>query len=554
MGASVSLVAPPVLQFFSNSGLPNVGGTLLTQVGGVNYPTYQDSAGTIALPHPIPLNSRGEVSNAAGVSSQLFLVQGVTYAFTLFDALGNQIDTFSYMVGIFSSALSGVGYALASVYGVVGDGVTDDTVAVRAAVASGKRIRWVGSVGQTIYIKGAITFTSPGVIYEGDGRDITTFKVDSAFNLAASGVFILTTGEPATIFRGFKMTAVQPDTAVRAKLVAYPPAITAVAQPRLLLEDMKITQFMTGLSLIGGNSGGFTTDNLEMSCYTKGIDIDGALDTMRLDKVHYFPFDMTTNQQVVFNDASNIAVNSGRCDDLTIDASLFIGTHGKSVNLYQRASGATIGTCTNSDFDTYGGINVAGGNMTFSGCLATIGDTGQQAIVVTSGSSFDSFVKWSGGEIEGNVATTNAFAEVKGVPISQGNALVIDGTIFRLTGDMVAAKVSATNNDLTITGCKFFATPNSSPVNPVIWSAAGGRLTATGNRISDKGTGTGTFIKLDADDQHVVTGNAFTGWGLVNVNPQNLAEINNNSGVDAWITTFVPVVTAGTGTFTSVAE
>src|SRR6266853_2693843 len=479
MGASVSLVAPPVLQFFSNSGLPNVGGTLLTQVGGVNYPTYQDSAGTIALPHPIPLNSRGEVSNAAGVSSQLFLVQGVTYAFTLFDALGNQIDTFSYMVGIFSSALSGIGYALASVYGVVGDGVTDDTVAVRAAVASGKRIRWVGSVGQTIYIKGAITFTSPGVIYEGDGRDITTFKVDSAFNLAASGVFILTTGEPATIFRGFKMTAVQPDTAVRAKLVAYPPAITAVAQPRLLLEDMKITQFMTGLSLIGGNSGGFTTDNLEMSCYTKGIDIDGALDTMRLDKVHYFPFDMTTNQQVVFNDASNIAVNTGRCDDLEIDSSLFIGTHGKALNLYQSASGVTFGTCVDTDFDNYGGISIAGGQMTFAGCFGSIGDTGQQLIKVTPGSTgAPAFAKWSGGEIEAAVTTTNPLVEISGAATGTGNTIVVSGTVFRLTGDQVALKASASSgsNNIVMDGTHFFMPQNTSPVNPVVWAASGGRL------------------------------------------------------------------------------
>lgn len=92
MTTNVFLAPPPILQFLNNAGQPNAGGSVLTQVGGVNYPTYQDSAGTVPLPNPIPLNSRGEVSNSSGVSSQLFLASGVTYVFTLFDANNNQIS------------------------------------------------------------------------------------------------------------------------------------------------------------------------------------------------------------------------------------------------------------------------------------------------------------------------------------------------------------------------------------------------------------------------------------------------------------------------------
>ncbi len=82
----------PILQFFNNAGQPTAGGSILTQVGGVNYATYQDSAGATPLPNPIPLNSRGEVSNSSGQSCQLFLEEGVVYEFTLFDANGNQIN------------------------------------------------------------------------------------------------------------------------------------------------------------------------------------------------------------------------------------------------------------------------------------------------------------------------------------------------------------------------------------------------------------------------------------------------------------------------------
>ena len=91
MAVSVGLSPIPILQFFDNTGKPAVGGSLLTQVGGVNYPTYSDPNGTIALPNPIPLNSRGEVSTAAGTSTTVFLQQGVSYTLTLSDINSNQL-------------------------------------------------------------------------------------------------------------------------------------------------------------------------------------------------------------------------------------------------------------------------------------------------------------------------------------------------------------------------------------------------------------------------------------------------------------------------------
>lgn len=132
---TVTLSPPPVLQFFSNQGTPLVGGSLLTQVGGINTATYQDAAGTTPLPNPIPLNSRGEVSNSLGLSSQLFLINGNTYTFTLKDALGNTINTYTSVVppdtGVVASLASTIsasvgagmlGYAISNIYaqGTVG--------------------------------------------------------------------------------------------------------------------------------------------------------------------------------------------------------------------------------------------------------------------------------------------------------------------------------------------------------------------------------------------------------------------------------------------------
>jgi hypothetical protein len=96
-GVACPLVIP---QFFNNLGEPAVGGSVLTQVGGINAATYQDSGLTTALPNPIPLNSRGEVSNAIGASCQLFLTPNTVYTFTLYDANGNQLWVATYVNGV----------------------------------------------------------------------------------------------------------------------------------------------------------------------------------------------------------------------------------------------------------------------------------------------------------------------------------------------------------------------------------------------------------------------------------------------------------------------
>jgi hypothetical protein len=171
MAQSVAQSPTPILQFLNNAGLMNCGGSLLTQVGGVNYPTWQDAAGSIPLPNPIPLNSRGEISNTSGVSSELFLAAGVTYTFTLYDAFGNQIwvaenvtaqgtaetgsmtDEGPFIAGpTFTGAIAGTALTVSGVTGTIaigqtlyGAGVTSGTT-----ITGGSGTSWIVSASQTV--------------------------------------------------------------------------------------------------------------------------------------------------------------------------------------------------------------------------------------------------------------------------------------------------------------------------------------------------------------------------------------------------------------------
>jgi len=173
---SVSLSPPGILQFFDNRGLPNVGGTLLTQVGGVNYATYQDSGGTTALPNPIPLNSRGEISNAAGASQQLFLVLGVTYTCTLYDVNGNQLDSFT-LTAIPATGATDISGLQAQIT-ALGTSITTGTLTV------------TGATTLHAVTAGAITSTgasSFGATTLGGNLAMGSNSITGAVNITASG-------------------------------------------------------------------------------------------------------------------------------------------------------------------------------------------------------------------------------------------------------------------------------------------------------------------------------------------------------------------------------
>lgn len=96
----VNLSPAPILRFTYDDGSPLAAGTLTTQVGGVNFPTWSDSAGVSQLPNPIVLNARGEVATNTGASCPLWIQPGYAYTYILRDVDGNLIWTAPNIAGI----------------------------------------------------------------------------------------------------------------------------------------------------------------------------------------------------------------------------------------------------------------------------------------------------------------------------------------------------------------------------------------------------------------------------------------------------------------------
>jgi hypothetical protein len=196
------------------------------------------------------------------------------------------------------------------------DGVTDDAAGLEKALSLGQVVDL--PVG-TICLKNAIAVRN-GQALIGKGRTKTIIKVDGDFNMSALGVLRMQAGEPGAMISGIGITAVQPTApASRDDLIQYPPAIYAQGCPRFRIEGVRISKFNIGVDA-RLNCGGASIDDLEIGCYGTDVWFDGSLDSVRLTRLHHWPFDgMTaTEHRAIYSDSEHYGLRIGRVDDLHI--------------------------------------------------------------------------------------------------------------------------------------------------------------------------------------------------------------------------------------------
>jgi hypothetical protein len=233
MSVSLSLFAGAGWQFFTDSGTVLSGGLVYTYAAGTTTPvtTYSSVTGLTANSNPIVLNSAGRVAG------EVWLTDGVGYKFVVKTSTGVTIGTYDNIYSADSSSVdalallaassgsslvgfinSGTGATARTVqaklresvsvkdFGATGDGVTDDTAAIQAAIDSGAK-KVIFPLGA--YKTNALTLqswtqlvgeTMPLGVGAGDG------PVRLLFNLA-SGVALTCSDNPVIQNITFKNTA-----------------------------------------------------------------------------------------------------------------------------------------------------------------------------------------------------------------------------------------------------------------------------------------------------------------------------------------------------------
>ncbi|MGH9338118.1 MAG: glycosyl hydrolase family 28-related protein [Acidobacteriota bacterium] len=430
------------------------------------------------------------------------------------------------------------------------NGTPDCTNAIRqaiiAAAASGNAGTKVVYFPNGLYrVTSAIDLTSYGagakdIRLQGVNRSQSIIYINSTWTSGATYLFRFYQGEQSNEMSNLAIAYEQPDTSNRSQLTNYGAAIKLDNATRWKIENVQIMKAWTAVDC-NGNCGGGAIDDLEISSFLNGIYINGALDTIKISRLHIWPFGMSQNQITAFRHHDSIGIRAQRADGLVVSNSLISSGTGILLEKPTAPYGSKLGPnveLSNVQLDlNQRCLEIQSGHVliTSSSLHSTFQDmpaptTSLHAVYYRAGLLTMTGTELSYGSWQSVFGTPNALVYSKRNDLPERNdpsaGSVPFGDAIFMVGCFLDTKgydVSGIFNDAPDTGigvyftvqdCYFLRNPDLTYTRHTMDFTGLGRFTVLGNRSRDRGFSSGgaKFIYMPNDEWHRMIGNAATGW------------------------------------------
>lgn len=359
----------------------------------------------------------------------------------------------------------------------------------------------------------------------GSGTMATMLNVASDFPLTAKAVIVITGTVSTNSFisggiSDLTIKFIQPDSTNFATYTQWPPAIYTSGTWHPRFNNLEIVAAWDGVVVDGnvGDQGGFTLTNVQMSAFHRGISIDADFQPTIISNVTIDPDGLTGLQTTTYLTAANGAVGMyiGRVDDLKI-SKVTTDAPGTCIDLHTGDGPLGSDGFIEGLWCDLSGVNMSDGNIQISNSnLGKLNFTG--GMLHISGAEFSSTTA-------DDLVTAAPIRGFNSVNTSLYNpTLIIERSMFASFGQDVHSVLATTDPSLTgnftlnLIGNTFKRSPNIAYSVPTIVVNAAGtgstQATIVGNSATPLGTGSGTFIFLNTDDFHTISGNTYYGWSV----------------------------------------
>lgn len=399
--------------------------------------------------------------------------------------------------------------------GAVGDGVADDTDALRRALQSGRTV--IVDEGR-FRVTGSLTTGATNQTIAGVGRRLSRIEVDGAFDMSAAGVFEFAHSFASLSDVGFRFD--QSSATARFNLVEYPPAVFADGRTRGRLSRVVIERAFDGV-VMRGNTGGWIFDDVECGSLNVGFEIDGALDSVEYRNCRVWPYGFAADVTLydgIYLDGGTIGFRIGKVDDLKMVNCTVLSAR---VVTFPSADGTgpfghIVGLSLDNEFATF---DHGAGQLTLSGLYSTKNATNDYHLRVTDGAQMflSSFFLGMGGQTSEPLVLVEEGAVLTAASGQAGTG-TFDNTLFEVRG-----------GQLKIENCRLVANGTVVRTRPLVRQAnPSGHLVMIGNSIPQLSTGSGVAVEIGADSRHVVLGNQLGGYTIDTPGPLAFAVIGPN--------------------------